>query len=155
MTKYTAEYMLAQVKDKAWLNFIDPDLETLKLYPIPELKTNLSNCSEWERAVRFHLQYYGLHDLVECMKIEYPDGPQCEDFKTPAHWRHWQHHCLHAYSIIQSQAVKIRSMSDFAQDVQIRALSSHKFGSAVSGHLRRKMSLTATTNMGEKLDSVD
>lgn len=114
MTKYTAEYMLAQVKDN--IDSTDPTLEALKLYPIPELKRDLSNYDRWERVLDFHLQYYGLDELVECMKVEYLDGPGRDDFSTTDNWHRWQRHCLHAYSIIYSQAAKVIEEGCLAND---------------------------------------
>ncbi|EGZ75895.1 hypothetical protein NEUTE2DRAFT_56650 [Neurospora tetrasperma FGSC 2509] len=105
MIKYTAEHMLAQVMDN--IDGTDPTLEALKLYPIPELETDLSNYDQWERVLDFHLQYYGLDELVEFMKIDYPHGPGRDDFNTTDHWHRWQRHCLHAYSIINSKAAKV------------------------------------------------
>ncbi|KAK3493686.1 hypothetical protein B0T13DRAFT_531000 [Neurospora crassa] len=116
VTKYTAEYMLAHVKDKTWLNSIDPNLETLKLHPIPELKADMSNFHQWERTLDFHLRYYGLHVLVYHMKDEYPAGPGCKHFDTADHWHRWQHHCLYAYSIIYSQAAKVIEEGDLLQE---------------------------------------
>ncbi|KAK3500333.1 uncharacterized protein B0T23DRAFT_401776 [Neurospora hispaniola] len=133
MTKYTAEYMLAQVKDN--VEITDPTLEALKLYPIPELETDLSNHVEWERALDFHLQYYGLEVLVRSMKTEYPHGPGRNDFKTTDHWHRWQRHCLHAYSIIYSQAAKVFKAGDLWSRWNMTSFCPHVLYHAISEHI--------------------
>lgn len=100
-----AKEMLASADAKMSSNDATP--EAIKLVPIPELKEDLSNFDHWLHAVGFHLEFYGLDDLVPNMKSEYREGPLPAHFKTAADWHRWHRHCLHAYSIIYSQATKV------------------------------------------------
>lgn len=102
---YTAEYMLAQADGKVSAN--DVTSKALKHVHIPELKKDLCNYDMWLHAVGFHLEFFGLHDLVHHMKDQYADGPLPEHFKTSADWHRWQRHCLHAYGIIYSRASRV------------------------------------------------
>ncbi|KAK1778973.1 hypothetical protein QBC45DRAFT_451349 [Copromyces sp. CBS 386.78] len=102
---YTAEEMLAEADGKMSSN--DSTSKAVKLVPIPELKADLSNFDLWDHALGFHLEFYGLRDLVHHMKNQYKEGPLPEHFKTAVDWHRWQRHCLHAYSIIYSRATKV------------------------------------------------
>ena len=103
---FTAEEMLAEADGK--MNSHNPiGMRALKSVPIPALSKNLRNYNQWDHAVGFHLEYHGLKELVEGLKVRYVNGPQREDFSTVEQWHRWQRHCLHAYSIIYSRATKV------------------------------------------------
>ncbi|KAK3493687.1 hypothetical protein B0T13DRAFT_449587 [Neurospora crassa] len=81
----------------------------LNLLPIPELKGDLSNFTQWRHVLWFHLRYKGLTRYALDLNL---DAPSTDEERETQ-----EMHILHAYSLIAS---KIENIAPLFQKVMGR-----------------------------------